>query len=105
MGFANHRFVTHLHCYIISAIRQCPTSEALRVGGYHRGAKSLIRSLILLLCGHSENLMAYLRSAYAVCALMIFVFLVSGCFGQTHPFLRVDEQQIKFRLDSHPVLE
>jgi uncharacterized protein YfaS (alpha-2-macroglobulin family) len=49
--------------------------------------------------------MAYLRSAYAVCALMIFVFLVSGCFGQTHPFLRVDEQQIKFRLDSHPVLE
>src|SRR5215469_6540536 len=49
--------------------------------------------------------MACLRSAYAVCALMVFVFLVSRCFGQTHPFLRVDEQQIKFRLDSHPVLE
>jgi A-macroglobulin TED domain/Carboxypeptidase regulatory-like domain/Alpha-2-macroglobulin family/MG2 domain/A-macroglobulin receptor binding domain/Macroglobulin domain MG3 len=49
--------------------------------------------------------MSYLRSGYAVAALMIFVFLVTGCFGQTHPFLRVDEQQIKFRLDSHPVLE
>lgn len=36
---------------------------------------------------------------------MFFVFLVSGCLGQTTSSLRVDEQQVKFRLDSHPVLE
>jgi hypothetical protein len=49
--------------------------------------------------------MAGLRASYAVCVLIIFVLLVSHSFGQTLPLLRVDEQQIKFRLDSHPVLE
>ncbi|HXP41113.1 MAG TPA: MG2 domain-containing protein, partial [Candidatus Acidoferrales bacterium] len=49
--------------------------------------------------------MACLRASYAVCVLLLFVFLASHSFGQTPPLLRVDEQQIKFRLDSHPVLE
>src|SRR6202020_1318096 len=71
----------------------------------HRCVKSLILSLILLPCGHSENHMACLRASYAVCVLLLFVFLASHSFGQTPPLLRVDEQQIKFRLDSHPVLE
>ena len=49
--------------------------------------------------------MARLRASYAVCVLILFVLLTSQTFGQTPPLLRVDEQQIKFRLDSHPVLE
>jgi hypothetical protein len=49
--------------------------------------------------------MACLRASYAVCVLILFVFLAAHAFGQTPPLLRVDEQQIKFRLDSHPVLE
>ncbi len=49
--------------------------------------------------------MACLRASYAVCVLILFVLLASHSFGQTPPLLRVDEQQIKFRLDSHPVLE
>jgi A-macroglobulin TED domain/Alpha-2-macroglobulin family/Carboxypeptidase regulatory-like domain/MG2 domain/A-macroglobulin receptor binding domain/Macroglobulin domain MG3 len=49
--------------------------------------------------------MACFRSAYAVCVLMTFVFLASDSLGQTPPSLHVDEQQIKFRLNSHPVLE
>ena len=49
--------------------------------------------------------MACLRRSYAICVLILFVFLASHSFGQTPPLLRVDEQQIKFRLDSHPVLE
>ena len=49
--------------------------------------------------------MACLRGSHAVCVLILFVFLASYSFGQTPPPLRVDEQQIKFRLNSHPVLE
>lgn len=49
--------------------------------------------------------MACLRASYAARVLILFVFLASGSFGQTLPPLRIDEQQIKFRLDSHPVLE
>ena len=49
--------------------------------------------------------MACLRASYAVCVLILFVFLAAHSLGQTPPLLRVDEQQIKFRLDSHPVLE
>jgi len=49
--------------------------------------------------------MARLRISYAVCVLIPFVLLALRSFGQTPPLLRVDEQQIKFRLDSHPVLE
>jgi len=41
----------------------------------------------------------------AVCVLTLLVFLAPHLFGQTPPVLRVDEEQIKFRLDSHPVLE
>jgi hypothetical protein len=49
--------------------------------------------------------MACLRTSYAICVLLLFVLLASRSFGQTPPLLRVDEQQIKFRLNSHPVLE
>ena len=49
--------------------------------------------------------MACLRSAYAVCVLIPFVFLALDSLPQTPPSLHVDEQQIKFRLNSHPVLE
>jgi hypothetical protein len=49
--------------------------------------------------------MACLRASYAVCVLIRSLLLASQSFGQTPPLLRVDEQQIKFRLDSHPVLE
>jgi len=49
--------------------------------------------------------MACLRASYAVCVLTLSLLLASHLFGQTPPVLRVDEQQIKFRLDSHPVLE
>jgi uncharacterized protein YfaS (alpha-2-macroglobulin family) len=49
--------------------------------------------------------MACLRSGYAVCVLIPFVFLASDSLGQTPPSLHVDEPQIKFRLNSHPVLE
>jgi hypothetical protein len=48
--------------------------------------------------------MACLRASYAVCVLIFFALVASLCFGQSHPLLRVDEQQIKFRLDSHPTL-
>jgi hypothetical protein len=49
--------------------------------------------------------MACLRALYAVCVLTFFVLLASHSFGQAHPLLRLDEQQIKFRLNSHPFLE
>jgi hypothetical protein len=49
--------------------------------------------------------MACLRASYAARVSIFFVFLASCSFGQTLPPLRVDEQQIKFRLDSHPILE
>jgi hypothetical protein len=48
--------------------------------------------------------MTCLRASYALCVLIVFVLLASHSFGQAHP-LRVDEQQIKFRLNSHPVVE
>jgi hypothetical protein len=48
--------------------------------------------------------MACLRASYAVCVLILSILLASQSFGQTPPLLRVDEQQIKFRLDSHPTL-
>src|SRR5215469_14080877 len=48
--------------------------------------------------------MACLRASYAVCVLILSLLLASQSFGQTPPLLRVDEQQIKFRLDSHPTL-
>jgi A-macroglobulin TED domain/Alpha-2-macroglobulin family/Carboxypeptidase regulatory-like domain/MG2 domain/A-macroglobulin receptor binding domain/Macroglobulin domain MG3 len=49
--------------------------------------------------------MACLRRPYAICVLILFIFLAPYSFGQTSPLLRVDEEQIKFRLNSHPVLE
>ena len=49
--------------------------------------------------------MACLRASYAVCVLILSFLLASHSFGQTPPSLRVDEQQIKFRLNSHPVVE
>ncbi len=49
--------------------------------------------------------MACLRRPYAICLLILFIFLAPYSFGQTTPLLRVDEEQIKFRLNSHPVLE
>jgi len=49
--------------------------------------------------------MGCLVRAYVICALICIVFLASDTFGQTTPLLRVDEQQIKFRLDPHPILE
>src|ERR1700727_3007795 len=49
--------------------------------------------------------MACLRASSAVCVLTLFALLALHSFGQTPPSLRIDEQQIKFRLDSHPVLE
>ncbi len=49
--------------------------------------------------------MAGLRRTRAVCVLILLVFLASDFFGQTTPLLRVDEHQIRFRLNSHPVLE
>ena len=49
--------------------------------------------------------MACLRRPYAICLLILFIFLAEYSFGQTTPLLRVDEEQIKFRLNSHPVLE
>src|SRR5438477_2856578 len=78
----------------------------LRVAGNHCGAKSLIQSIILLPWRQfGRNTMTGSGRTRAVCVLTLLVFLVPHLFGQTPPVLRVDEQQIKFRLDSHPVLE
>jgi hypothetical protein len=52
-----------------------------------------------------ENPMAGLRRTRAFCVLTLLVFLASEFFGQRTPLLRVDEQQIRFRLNSHPLLE
>ena len=49
--------------------------------------------------------MACLRRPYAICVLILFIFLAPYSFGQTTPLLRVDEEQIKFRLNAHPFLE
>ena len=49
--------------------------------------------------------MARLRASYAVCVFIPFFLLLSLSFAQTSPLLRVDEQQIKFRLTPHPILE
>ena len=49
--------------------------------------------------------MIYLGRARLVWISVVFALLAVPSLGQTTPVFQVNEQQIKFRLDSYPVLE
>ena len=49
--------------------------------------------------------MVYLGRVRLVWILVVIALLIVPSLGQTTPVFRVNEQQIKFRLDAHPVLE
>ena len=72
---------------------------------YHRCAKSLTLVVNSATMRPFGEHMACLRRPYAICLLILFIFLAPYSFGQTTPLLHVYEEQIKFRLNSHPVLE